>query len=159
MLNERFFFPEQLTPVDDRGSFCLFIILTLILTSISCPLAEIRLENTVFMAFEGGDLHVNSYLKIPPNQSSDILTCSDPSQKQIYNCVITATNGDPFTFNQTLELKNLTCTGAYFCQYKTAKTFWFLRVIGEHGELEPPKKGVPSLALFPLAFVLQSTMG
>lgn len=109
------------------------------------------------MTFAGHDLHIKSYLKIPLNQSHNVLNCSDPFGKQIYNCVVTVTNGDPFTFNQTLELKNLTHSGEYSCQYETAKTFWFLRVRGEHGELEPKWK--VRHYCFLLLFALQSTMG
>ncbi|XP_076585173.1 NFAT activation molecule 1 [Chaetodon auriga] len=89
---------------------------------------KIDLESTVFVAFAGHDLNIECELKMPANQSSDSLTCSDPFNTQIYNCNIPATAGQPGSFKRRLELKNLTSSGEYSCRYKTAEVYWFLRV-------------------------------
>ncbi|XP_041790099.1 uncharacterized protein si:ch211-243a20.4 [Chelmon rostratus] len=89
---------------------------------------KIDLESTVFVAFAGDELNIECELKMPANQSSDILTCFDPFHMQVYNCVIPATAGFPESFKRRLELKNLRRSGEYSCRYKTAKVYWFLRV-------------------------------
>ncbi|XP_044045982.1 uncharacterized protein si:ch211-243a20.4 [Siniperca chuatsi] len=92
---------------------------------------KIDLESTVFVALAGEDLKIKSTLKVPANQSSDILTCqSNNLNRQIYSCDVAATAGQPKDFELTLELKNLS-SGEYYCQYKTAKVYWFVRVRNE----------------------------
>lgn len=110
--------------------------LALLLTSALCPLTEIHLESTVFVAFAGTELNIECELKMPANQSSDILTCSDPFHHQIYNCDIPATAGQPEVFKRRLQLKKLKSSGEYSCRYKTAEVYWFLRVRGEHKRRE-----------------------
>lgn len=88
------------------------------------------------MAFAGNELNIECELKMPANESSDILTCSDPFHHQIYNCDIPATAGQPEVFKRRLELKKLKSSGEYSCRYKTAEVYWFLRVRGEHKRRE-----------------------
>lgn len=96
------------------------------------PLTGIDLDNTVFVAFTGEELHINCRLNIPANQTSDILTCFDPFHKQIYNCNVPETN-EKININISLKLKRLKSSGEYACRYKTAEVFWFLHVRGEFG--------------------------
>ncbi|XP_030281228.1 NFAT activation molecule 1 [Sparus aurata] len=97
---------------------------------------KLNLESRVFVAFTGEDLNIKSTLMLPANQTSDILTCSDPFHTQIYNCTIPMTAIHPKTFSPTLELKNLKTSGEYSCRYKNAEAFWFLRVRND-GYKEP----------------------
>ncbi|XP_059188270.1 uncharacterized protein si:ch211-243a20.4 [Centropristis striata] len=90
----------------------------------------LSLQSTVFVAFTGETLTIDCELKMPANQSKDMLTCSDPLNREIYSCEIAETN-QPKVDNLILELKNLTSSGEYSCQYKKAKVFWFLRVRSE----------------------------
>lgn len=83
------------------------------------------LESRVFVAFTGSDLNITCELKIPANHSKDALKCHSPLQKQIYHII---PPDQPGIHNVTLMLRNLTISGEYSCQYKTAKVYWFLRV-------------------------------
>ncbi len=105
-----------------------------------CPLTEIILENTVFVAFTGRELNITYKLEVPANQSSDTLTCFDPFHQQIYNCDINETAALPKTFEQSLELKDLKSSGEYSCRYKTAEVYWFLLVRGEYEKEENMKE-------------------
>ncbi|XP_023145930.2 uncharacterized protein si:ch211-243a20.4 [Amphiprion ocellaris] len=96
---------------------------------------KMRLENTVFVAFAGEDLRINCELEKPANQSKDILRCFSP-HGEIYHCDVASTDGHPHTDKLQLELKKLTYSGEYNCQYKTAKVYFFLRVRAE-GYKEP----------------------
>lgn len=100
----------------------------LILTSTLCSLTGISLENTVFVAFKGNNLSINCTLESPRNQSRDVLTCWDPHHAEIDHCDILATS---HVTKCILELKNLTISGEYRCQYKTSNVYWFLQVRGE----------------------------
>lgn len=97
---------------------------------------SIQLDSTVFAAIRGDELHITCKLKIPVNESSSMLTCSDPLQKQIYNNVIPATASEPKDFEWTVLLKNMQSSGKYSCKYKKAKVYWFLR-LRDHGYKEP----------------------
>ncbi|XP_051240806.1 uncharacterized protein si:ch211-243a20.4 [Dicentrarchus labrax] len=97
---------------------------------------KIELQSRVFVAFTGEGLNLNCTLNLPANQTDDLLTCSDPSSKQIYDCKIPATLGQPQDLTQTLELKHLNTSGEYSCRYKTATVYWFLQVRKE-GYKEP----------------------
>ncbi len=99
-----------------------------------CPLTEIQLSHTVFVAFRGRGLNIECNLQMTVNQSGGVLTCSDPLNTQIFSYSISEAAGLEQTL--TLELKNLTHSGEYSCQYKTAKAYWFLRVRGEYKEGE-----------------------
>ncbi len=101
------------------------------LTSMLCLLIGISLESRVFVAFKGTDLNIKCELKIPANHSEDALKCHSPRNKQIYQMDIPMTAGQPEVLNRIVMLKNLTISGEYSCQYKTAKVYWFLRVRGE----------------------------
>lgn len=93
-------------------------------------LTEIDLKHTVFVAFAGDTLNIEAVLlKMPANQNRDNLTCFDPSSKPIYSCDI---DGQPEKVELILELKNLTISGEYYCQYTAAKVYWFLRVRSEY---------------------------
>lgn len=98
---------------------------------------KMHLENTVFVAFAGEDLRINCELVKPANQSKDTLKCYSP-HGEIYRCDVTSTDGEPQTDKLQLELKNLTYSGEYNCQYKTAKVYFFLRVRAE-GYKEPKR--------------------
>nr|XP_020503345.1 uncharacterized protein LOC109994380 [Labrus bergylta] len=93
----------------------------------------LQLNTTVFVALRGEVIFVEVDLKIPANQSKDILNCLDPSLQHIYSCDVV---NQPTVQTLRLEMKNLTRTGEYQCQYKTAKVFWFLRLRDE-GYTEP----------------------
>lgn len=88
------------------------------------------------MTLAGNELSIAFELKTPANQSGAQLTCSDPFHKQIYNCSIPATLDQPQNVKKTLKFENLTSSGEYSCQYKTAKVYWFLQVRGEHRRSE-----------------------
>ncbi|XP_032400350.1 NFAT activation molecule 1 isoform X2 [Etheostoma spectabile] len=92
---------------------------------------KLRLESTVFVAFTDEEINITCTLELPANQSSDILTCSNPLQNQIYICDVSETTDQTQSVKLTLELKNLRMSGEYSCQYKTAKVYWFLRVRGD----------------------------
>ncbi|XP_075946233.1 NFAT activation molecule 1 [Anarhichas minor] len=88
---------------------------------------KLRLKNTVFVAFAGEELNLTCVLMMPANQSRDNLTCSDPLEKQIFTRTINE-NFDLKELKFDLILKNVTSSGEYSCQYKTAKVYWYLRV-------------------------------
>ncbi|KAM6940624.1 NFAT activation molecule 1 [Xenentodon cancila] len=88
----------------------------------------LSLESKVFVAFSGKDLTIVSVLKKPANQTKDVLRCFSPFDLQIYVKNIHSTSLKPVTYNLQLELKNLTSSGEYYCKYKTATAYWFLRV-------------------------------
>ncbi|XP_074519072.1 NFAT activation molecule 1 [Halichoeres trimaculatus] len=91
----------------------------------------IHLESTVFVAFRGEHLNIQAQLKIPANQSQGILKCFDPPGKQIFSCDIRATGPQLEVMHQELNLKNLTIPGEYYCQYSTAKVYWFIQLRDE----------------------------
>ncbi|XP_070684461.1 NFAT activation molecule 1 [Pempheris klunzingeri] len=96
----------------------------------------IELKHRVFVALAGDQLDIDCELMVPANKSV-ILTCSDPLDTQIYSCDIPAVAFQPRRMMLTLELKNLTSSGEYYCQYETAKVYWFLRVRNDgYRELE-----------------------
>ncbi|XP_035515554.1 uncharacterized protein si:ch211-243a20.4 [Morone saxatilis] len=97
---------------------------------------KIELQSRVFVAFTGEGLELNCSLSLPANQSADVLRCSDPSSKQIYECNIRATSDQPMDLTEILKLTQLNTSGEYSCQYKTAKVYWFLQVRKE-GYKEP----------------------
>ncbi|KAK9540101.1 hypothetical protein VZT92_002570 [Zoarces viviparus] len=88
---------------------------------------KLRLKNRVFVAFAGEDLNLSCELTRPANQSSDDLTCSDPLDKKIFTRTIPETV-QPEKVDLILELKNVTSSGEYSCQYNTATVYWYLRV-------------------------------
>ncbi|KAM6942129.1 NFAT activation molecule 1 [Lycodopsis pacificus] len=88
---------------------------------------KLCLKNTVFVAFAGDELNLSCELMMPANQSSDELTCSNPHDERIFTRTIPETV-QPDNVNLILELKNVTSSGEYSCQYKTAKVYWYLRV-------------------------------
>ncbi|XP_026159079.1 uncharacterized protein LOC113128181 isoform X3 [Mastacembelus armatus] len=93
---------------------------------------QISLENTVFVAIRGEDLSIKCDLRKPANQSADVMICSSPSHKQIYRYNIPSTIGiADSNYKLILGLKNLTSSGQYYCEYQTAKAYWFLRVRDE----------------------------
>lgn len=92
---------------------------------------SLKMENTVFVAFRGEDLSIMCEVNKPANQTVDFLTCFDPSNTKIYNYATAPTAGNPEKEKLSLELKNMTVSGEYYCQYKGAKVFWFLRVRAE----------------------------
>lgn len=97
-----------------------------------CPLTELSLESTVFVAFPGEDLHIKcEVMMIPANGSGGVLMCFDPLDQQIYSKSISEMTGEQ-NVKVTLELKNLTRSGEYSCHYKTATVYWFLRVGSEY---------------------------
>ncbi|XP_034542784.1 uncharacterized protein si:ch211-243a20.4 isoform X2 [Notolabrus celidotus] len=85
----------------------------------------------VLVAFRGENVSIKAGLQIPANWSQGTLTCSDPSNRQIYSCNIDATENQPANHDLNLELKNLTSSGEYWCQYYTAKVYWFLQLRDE----------------------------
>ncbi|XP_029293859.1 NFAT activation molecule 1 [Cottoperca gobio] len=91
---------------------------------------KLSLESTVFVAIKGEDLNIDYVLKIPANQTEDILTCVDPHNEEIYHSDIPSTT-KPQTVRQTLLLKNLKLSGEYSCQYNTVEVYWFTRVRGD----------------------------
>ncbi|XP_038569535.1 uncharacterized protein si:ch211-243a20.4 isoform X1 [Micropterus salmoides] len=93
------------------------------------PPLKIHLKSTVFVALTGEDLNIESSLDVPANQSGDMLRCFDPKNREIYSCEVRETAGQ--SQQLTLLLKNLSCSGEYHCQYKTANVYWFLLVRNE----------------------------
>ncbi|XP_056266396.1 uncharacterized protein LOC130190799 isoform X2 [Pseudoliparis swirei] len=89
---------------------------------------KLHLERTVFVAFAGEGLNLDCELNLPVNESSGVLTCSDPLHKPIYSCPIAESHGQPQTLLLILELVNMTASGEYSCRYKTAAVYWYLRV-------------------------------
>ncbi|XP_069023672.1 NFAT activation molecule 1 [Embiotoca jacksoni] len=120
--------------MDSQQLCCLFFRLTWIFVFLvpsvcsGMDAPKMSLESTVFVAFAGENLNIPCDLAIPVNQTSDILKCFDPLNKEIYRCDI---SGTPGSIKLSLELKNLTHSGKYYCQYKTAKGSLFLRVRAE----------------------------
>ncbi|XP_054460322.1 uncharacterized protein si:ch211-243a20.4 [Anoplopoma fimbria] len=92
----------------------------------------LTLETRVFVAFAGEELNFNCTVLKPANLSIDYLTCFNPLNKQIFSCDIRETGISPQSFKFTLELKNMTSSGEYSCQYKTSKVYWYLRVTNKH---------------------------
>ncbi|XP_028261690.1 NFAT activation molecule 1 [Parambassis ranga] len=90
---------------------------------------KIILDNTLFVTFKGEDLNISGTLTQPVNQTADVLKCSGPSHRQIFHCDI-PTNSYPNT-TLMLQLKKLNLSGDYYCQYKTAKVYWFVWVRDE----------------------------
>lgn len=101
------------------------LVLTFLSVCSGMAAQNLHLESTVFVA--GKELDIILELPLPTNQS-DVLTCSDPSNQQIYRCDIYETHGAACAI---LHLKNLTISGEYSCQYKKSKVYWFLRVVSE----------------------------
>ncbi|KAM7419113.1 hypothetical protein PAMA_016298 [Pampus argenteus] len=88
---------------------------------------KMYLNSTVFVACMGGNVSIEYKLKRPANQTEDKLTCYDPSNNTVYD---DHTAGQQDYVEDTFVLKNLkNISGEYYCQYKTAKVYWFLRVI------------------------------
>lgn len=83
------------------------------------------------MALKGKNLTIRYDLKKALNQTEDLLTCFDPDSKQIYSHTISASAGESLLTHDSFVLKNMTISGEYYCQYKTAKAYWFLQVSGE----------------------------
>ncbi|XP_068607516.1 NFAT activation molecule 1 [Brachionichthys hirsutus] len=90
---------------------------------------QINLESTVFVTFADRELSIEYELKIPEGHSNDSLACYDPHASLVYSCDIPP--GQPEIVTGTLELKNLKRSGEYFCTYKAAVVYWFLRVRDE----------------------------
>lgn len=112
----------------------------------------------MFVAFAHDVLNITCELKIPANQSHDILTCSDPFNRQIYNFDVPATTREELNLKTTLELKKLNSSGEYSCRYKTAKVYWFLRVRGENKRRESEWKlhlAVTGFAVFQFCVIFK----
>ncbi|XP_068583156.1 NFAT activation molecule 1 [Cebidichthys violaceus] len=118
----------------------------------------LRLESTVFVTFAGEELNLSCELMIPANQSSDVLTCSDPLHKQIFSYPISGTV-QPQKVNLRLELKSLTSSGEYSCQYKTAKVYWYLRVRMNRDLNMPNNTEVIAVAVFTGVLLVFSVVG
>ncbi|CAK6953511.1 uncharacterized protein si:ch211-243a20.4 isoform X2 [Scomber scombrus] len=86
----------------------------------------VQLENTVFVALKGEELSIKYNVTTPANQTEATMKCYNPNQEQIYEIP-----AGQLKWIDVLVLKNLTITGEYFCEYKTAKAYWFLRVRDE----------------------------
>ncbi|TMS23326.1 hypothetical protein E3U43_008632 [Larimichthys crocea] len=89
---------------------------------------KLFLESSVFVAFADKGLDIQCGLEIPANYSQDVLRCYDPSHREIYKCDTPSTGNEVKPLWPVLELRNLTSSGEYFCQYKTVRVYWFLRV-------------------------------
>ncbi|CAL9700334.1 unnamed protein product [Knipowitschia caucasica] len=85
---------------------------------------ELSLQTRVFVALKGENLSVTYKLKKPQNLSEE-LVCFDPYNQPIYRFVVRA---PPKEIQETFILTNMTISGKYSCQYKTAEAFWYLRV-------------------------------
>ncbi|XP_072319446.1 NFAT activation molecule 1 [Eucyclogobius newberryi] len=105
-------------------SHCAFLLLFLY-PSTNGHKIELCFKTRVFVALKGENLNISYHLKKPRN-ISDFITCFDSLLNTIYVFEIsTTTEHDIY---DTFVVKNVTISGKYFCQFKTAKAFWFLRV-------------------------------
>ncbi|XP_060921337.1 uncharacterized protein si:ch211-243a20.4 [Labrus mixtus] len=109
---------------------CVFV-LYLPSTCSGLDVPSLHLNTTVFVALRGEAIVVEARVETPANQSKDILNCFDPSLQHIYSCDVADTANQPSVQMLSLEMKNLTSTGEYQCQYKTATVYWFLRLRDE----------------------------
>ncbi|XP_019939572.2 NFAT activation molecule 1 isoform X2 [Paralichthys olivaceus] len=89
---------------------------------------NLSLDTTVFVAFEGEDLTIDCHIFKQQNKSRDSIRCIDPHNNRIYTKELPATTDKPKVINSKLQLNNMTSSGEYYCEYQTARVYWFLRV-------------------------------
>ncbi|XP_029366402.1 NFAT activation molecule 1 [Echeneis naucrates] len=95
----------------------------------SCCLG-LSLEATVFVACKGEALTIKYKVEKPANSSQSMLTCYDPLNKSIYTSALTDETAD-------IPVKNVSQSGEYYCEYRTAKAYWYL-LVRDDGYVEPP---------------------
>ncbi|RVE76462.1 hypothetical protein OJAV_G00007840 [Oryzias javanicus] len=96
---------------------------------------RISMNSTVFVAFQNENLTVCCTLDLPVNQTAGTLECFNPSGTRIGSTNIQETENNKV--NKMLEFKNMTESGEYYCQYKEAKVYWFLRVTDQGYKTDP----------------------
>ncbi|XP_050926628.1 uncharacterized protein si:ch211-243a20.4 isoform X2 [Lates calcarifer] len=88
---------------------------------------KLFLNTTVFVALKGDDLTVNCTVTTPANYSQDKMDCYNPHNSLIHTYEIPQAINEQ-TQNYEVKLKNLTISGAYYCQCQAATVFWYVQV-------------------------------
>ncbi|XP_033937729.1 NFAT activation molecule 1 [Pseudochaenichthys georgianus] len=121
---------------------------------------ELSMDRSVFVGIKGEDLHIICWLTMPANQSRDSFSCSNPLQNKIYDSVILE-NSLAEKRRLPVELKTLSISGEYSCQYKTAKVNWFLRLRDEgyRQQVFMDNPGIIVVAVFTGVLLVFSVVG
>ncbi|GLD66374.1 uncharacterized protein AKAME5_001777000 [Lates japonicus] len=88
---------------------------------------KLFLNTTVFVALKGDALTVDCTVTTPANNSQEKMDCYNPQNNLIHTYNISESINE-WTQNYKVKLKNLTISGAYYCQYRAAKVFWYVQV-------------------------------
>ncbi|XP_029019659.1 uncharacterized protein si:ch211-243a20.4 isoform X2 [Betta splendens] len=89
------------------------------------------MKSRVFVALKGEDLTIECRVTKPANQSEDMLECFDPTDKLIISRSIASTAGKPLSQDLAPRLQHLSVSGEYYCKYRTAAVYWYVRVRDE----------------------------
>ncbi|KAM8843358.1 NFAT activation molecule 1 [Synchiropus picturatus] len=85
------------------------------------------LSRRVSVAFTGENQLIEYQAKKPANCSQTVLRCFDPLGQPFYEHPVSPTVS-PFSWKDTVIVKNPSHSGEYYCEHQAARVYWFLRL-------------------------------